>query len=356
MAGRDLAQRRLVGLAVLLRVAAARVEVAAARRVGRIGHLAAQQDAAALVAQARVGQRHGGEERLGVRVHRALVQLVGVGHLDQLADVHHRDPVTDVLDHAEVVGDEEVGQVELALQVLQQVDDLRAHRDIERGDRLVGDHQARVERERAGDADALPLAAAEGVRVAAHVLGAQPHPAEQLGDAILQLPAGGDLVDPQRIGDDLEDGHARVQRRVGILEDHADVAPVRLEIAEVELRQVDRPAVPLVIEDLPAGGVVGADDRAPGGRLAAARLADQAEGLALADEEVDPVHGLDMADRAAQEALLDREVHLEVLDLQQHLIRLAPVGVPVGAGGRRPPRLRRHALLLHHASFPQFVG
>ena len=81
-----------------------------------------------------------------------------------LADVHHRHPVADVLDHAQVVGDEEVGQPELLLQIEQQIEDLGLHRDVERGDRLVGHDQARIEGQGAGDADALALAAAEGVR------------------------------------------------------------------------------------------------------------------------------------------------------------------------------------------------
>jgi hypothetical protein len=48
-----------------------------------------------------------------------------------------------VADHAEVVGDEDVGELELVLEVLEQVDDLGLDRDVQRGDRLVGDDQPR---------------------------------------------------------------------------------------------------------------------------------------------------------------------------------------------------------------------
>jgi len=41
--------------------------------------------------------------------------------------VHHGHAVDQVLDHAEVVADEEVGEPELGLQVHQQVQDLRLH-------------------------------------------------------------------------------------------------------------------------------------------------------------------------------------------------------------------------------------
>ena len=105
--------------------------------------------------------------------------------LDQLADVHHRHAVADVLDHAQVVGHEQVGQPELLLQILEQVQDLGLDRDVQRRDRLVADHELRVRRQRPRDADPLPLATREAVRVAAHVLRAQPDAPQQRRDPIL---------------------------------------------------------------------------------------------------------------------------------------------------------------------------
>ena len=75
--------------------------------------------------------------------------------------------------------DHHVGQVELLLEVLEQVDDLGLDRHVEGRDRLVGHDQLGLERERAGDADALALAAGELVRVAVVVLGVQPDGLEQ---------------------------------------------------------------------------------------------------------------------------------------------------------------------------------
>ena len=77
----------------------------------------------------------------------------------------------DVLDDGEIVGDEEVREPELVLQVLQQIDDLRLHGDVERGDRLVEHEELRIRRQRARDADALPLPAGELVRIALAVVG-----------------------------------------------------------------------------------------------------------------------------------------------------------------------------------------
>ena len=98
-----------------------------------------------------------------------------------------------MLDHGEVVGDEQIGEPELVLQVHQQVDDLRLDRHVERRHRLVADDQFGIERQRAGDADALALAAGEFVRIGVHGLGPQPDALEQSGDALAALGRRADL-------------------------------------------------------------------------------------------------------------------------------------------------------------------
>jgi hypothetical protein len=105
------------------------------------------------------------------------------------AEVHDQHAVGDVADDVEVVRDEDVGEAEVALEVLEQVQDLRLHGDVERRDRLVADDQLRVDGERARDADALALAAGELVREAVVVLGIEPDDLEQLLDTALDLRA-----------------------------------------------------------------------------------------------------------------------------------------------------------------------
>ena len=96
------------------------------------------------------------------------------------AEVHHGDAIGDVLHHREIVRDEQIGEPALLLQILQQVDHLRLHRDVERRHRLVAHDELGLHRERARDADALALTAGEFVRIARRVLGAQPDLLEQL--------------------------------------------------------------------------------------------------------------------------------------------------------------------------------
>ena len=144
------------------------------------GHVAAQDDLLAGVGPVGIGHGHGRQQRRRVRVPRTLVEVVDTGDLDDLAEVHHRDPVADVPYDGQVVGDEDVGEGELALQIGEQVDDLRLDRDVEGRDGLVADDEPGTQGKGAGDADALPLAAGELGRKPVVVLGVEPDQLHQL--------------------------------------------------------------------------------------------------------------------------------------------------------------------------------
>ena len=141
MAGRLLLEGRRLVSADVLDERAAGLEAAAGRRVEGVGDLALQNDPLARPLQRRVRYRHARQQRLGVRMERRVVDHIGVGELDQLSGVEDGDAVGDVAHDGEIVGDEQVGDAELALKILEQVDDLRPHRHIERRDRLVGDDE-----------------------------------------------------------------------------------------------------------------------------------------------------------------------------------------------------------------------
>src|SRR5690606_16412581 len=77
-----------------------------------------------------------------------------------------------------------------------------------------------------------------------------------------------------------------------------------------------RVRVPM-IEDLALGGVDCAQHGLGDRSLAAARLTDQGEGLALVDGKAHPVDGPNVSNDPTQETLLDRVVLLEPFDLEQ---------------------------------------
>ena len=95
-----------------------------------------------------------------------------------------------------------------------------------------------------------------------------------------------EAVHDRRLADDVDDAHARIERRVRILEDHLHrraAARARSRRA----RRVDRRALPAALALAAAAGC--RDRDAAERRLAAARFADQADHLAVRDREVDVV-------------------------------------------------------------------
>ena len=101
----------------------------------------------------------GGDEALGVGFLGVEEDLLGGAAFDDFAFVHDDDVVGDVFDDADVVGDEEVGEVVFVLELHEEVEDLCADGEVERGDGLVADDHFGFEGECACDADALALAA-----------------------------------------------------------------------------------------------------------------------------------------------------------------------------------------------------
>jgi hypothetical protein len=240
-----------------------------------------------------------------------------------------------VPDDGEVVRDHQVGEPETLLELLQQVQHLGLHGDVESGDRLVRDEQVRLHGDRAGDADPLPLPPAELVRVAPQRRGREPDGVQQLPQ-----PAGdGRLVTAQsmgvqRLGEQRLDVLPRVERAQGVLEDHLH-APAHV----AHRLRLERGDVGAVEEDLARGGLDEPEDGPAQGGLAAAGLPHQAVRRPAVDGQVDAVHGLDVPDRPVEEqAALDREVHLEAAHLQQRVPggghRVAPevVGEPADGG------------------------
>src|SRR5262245_31087487 len=212
-------------------------------------------------------------------------------------------------DDGEVVGDEEVREPEVLLKLLEQVDHLCLNRDVERRDRLVGDDEVGIDRERAGEPDPLALAARELVRVPSRGVGRQANRLQQLADSRARLPpAGPDSVRPERLADDPPDAVAWIERGERVLEDHLHPPAQRPQLPLAEACDV------APVEDDAAGGrVVEAQNRSADRRLPAARLAHEAESLPAPDRQRDAIDRADVADVAVEdEAALDRKVLLDL--------------------------------------------
>ena len=156
-------QLHLAARAGLAREVAARVEAAAGRRIGGIGRRARDgRRQRALAADL----RERAQQPLRVRVLRHAEDGRRSGPLSTMrAGVHHRHAVAGLGDHAEVVRDQQQRQAEIAAQLLEQREHLRLRHDVERGRRLVGDHDLGIAGQGQRDHHALAHAARELVRV-----------------------------------------------------------------------------------------------------------------------------------------------------------------------------------------------
>ncbi len=285
-------------------------------RVDRARHVAGQDDPLPL--RRRVRHRHRRQQRARIGMVRAGEQRAPVRQLDDLAEIHHRHAVRQVLDDGQVVADEQQRQAQLILQIDQQVDDLRLHRHVQRGDRLVADDQVGAGGQGAGDADALALAAGEFVRIAADRIARQLHLVHQQLDAFGQLAAAAhDAEIDQRLGQDVAHLHARVQRGERVLEHHLHAPPQRPQLPGRQV--VDALAVQI---DFAVGDRIEPQDRLADGGLAAAGLAHQRQGFAAVDRERHAVHRVDLRGLLPQHTAVDREVLLQAVDLEQRYLSI----------------------------------
>src|SRR5262249_57318236 len=83
---------------------------------------------------------HRREQRLRIGMARFGKNLWRRSALNDTPEVHHRHARGDVLHHREVVADEDVGEPKALLQVLEQVQDLAAYRNVEGRHRLLAHH------------------------------------------------------------------------------------------------------------------------------------------------------------------------------------------------------------------------
>ena len=171
----------------------------------------------------------------------------------------------------QVVGDEEIGEVEAFLEGAEQIDDLGLNGDVESGDWLIADDEGRVYGEGSGNADPLALASAELVGVAVHHVGIEAHDLEQLLHPVLSLVAVANLVDDEGFFDYGAYGHAGVQGAVRVLEDDLKLLPEGTHCPARELGEVLAPEA-----DFTARGFEELEDAPADGGLAASAFTDEA--------------------------------------------------------------------------------
>ena len=282
-------------------------EPAAGGRVDDPGRLAAVGLGRHRQRRARVGHR--GQQQLGVRVPGVGEHVLDRPGLGDLAGVHHDQPVGHVPRAGDVVGDVEDGHALLVAQLGHQVEQADPDRHVEHRDRLVGQDQPRLHGQRLGEADPLPLAAAQLVGEPLQHVGVQPDHLEDPGRFLAPLRLGQRrAVQLQAAQHAVLDPEHRVDRGERVLEHHRHQAAVAQPLGARGHRG-QRLALE---EDLARGRLVDPGQHPGDGGLAAAALPGQGHDLPLADGEADIVHGVQ---RPPGQRAADLEVPAQVLGL-----------------------------------------
>ncbi|KAG1390831.1 hypothetical protein G6F58_012875 [Rhizopus delemar] len=180
-----------------------------------------------------------------------------------------------------------------------------------------------MERQRTRDVHALALPAGQFVRIAAgEALRLQPHAPQQSARHRNGI-VPGRAVHQRAEGDRIFDGHARVQRRIAVLEHHLRLAA---EFAQRQCPRADRHAVKHQFAAILGDQL---HHEPCGGGLAAARLPHPAQGLAVLHVAVNAVHRTHgvAAPLARQRVPLQRKVLDQPPHAQQRLGRPAHIAV-----------------------------
>ena len=239
--------------------------------------------------------------------------LFGGTGLHDLTGIHDVDAVGHVGDDAQVMGDEDNGQVALLLDLVDQFQDLGLNGNVQSGGGLVADQDLGVAGQSDGDNDTLTHTAGEleGILIETLFHVGDTYGAHQIQGAVFGFLLADLVVQMEHLSDLLTDLHDGVQSGQGVLEDQTDT--VTADGVELILGQFGQ--VHAVIQNGTVGndGVVGQNthDGTDTHRFAGAGLTDDGQGLAAIQIKADTADGLD-------QTAVGTKIDLQILDRQDH--------------------------------------
>ena len=202
---------------------------------------------------------------------------------NELALEHDGGAVSDAVHHIQVVGDQDVGQAQLGLQLAQQGQDFFGHQGVQGGRGFVQDDQLGLGRQGPGDAHALFLTARQLAGAALQKVFWQLHQAHQFFGPLQGLLPAQAKIELHWPTHDVQQTLAWVDGHIGDLVDQLDAPLEFLASLAEQMRQ----RLTLEHHFLTLGGQQARDD--PGqGRLTRARLTHHRHGLAFFDVQRNP--------------------------------------------------------------------
>ena len=248
--------------------------------------------------------------------------LISRSDLYDLAVVHHCNPVAHVMNDRHVMTDKEITKAEFILQIVEKIQDLGLDRDIERRGRFVADDESRLDGQRPGDSNALPLTAAELVRVSICSLLPETAALQELFDSVLKFVTFGETVHHQRLSNQSADPHSRIQRPAGILEDDLHLSTKGSKVYRGLLE--DR----LSIENhLAAGRRNQSQDGSTDGGLATPGFTHEPQRFAGGEIKTHTVDGANVIHGSLKNSPFHREVGIEISNREQGTLGRTGLGV-----------------------------
>ncbi|MMZ65771.1 hypothetical protein D1872_282040 [compost metagenome] len=145
-------------------------------------------------------------------MHWISIQFFALGKLYNSAQIHNRHTVTNMLDHGQIMRDEQVGQSETILQILQQIDYLSLNGHIKRRDRFITNNELGINSKRSCDADTLTLATGELMRITSCMVRIKSNHIQQLFHPFFTFCTGtSHTMNVQSFSNDICDGKPWVQ-------------------------------------------------------------------------------------------------------------------------------------------------
>jgi len=175
--------------------------------------------------------------------------------------------------HSEVVGNEEIGEAELGLQIEEKIGDLGLNGAVEGGEGFVEEEELGCKSKGASESETLFLAAAELFGELVGRVAWEGDEVEELKGFFLARGGTEPVLDDEGFSDQVESGPARIEGAGGVLEDKLDL---RADLAKLIFRESGE--VVLVKKDGAGGGAFEAGDAECEGALARTGFADEREG------------------------------------------------------------------------------
>ena len=135
--------------------------------------------------------------------------------------------------------DKDIGEAEVFFEAIEEVQNLRLHRDIESRHRLVADDKFRMHCQRSRNTNPLSLTTREFMRITLIMFGLQSHLGEQFANFVATFfRVRFESMDQHRLRYRVADAHLRVQRRIRILKHYLRMFAIFTQVVAAQRHNI----------------------------------------------------------------------------------------------------------------------